>query len=67
MSFGAEVPRKEISRVIAKEMAAAQKALQASQWQEALKNLNAAKQKSGLTPFDKKTIYDYEGLCRHQA
>jgi len=32
--------------VIAKEMTAAQKALQASQWQEALKNLEAAEQKS---------------------
>ncbi len=43
-------------------MTAAQKALQASQWQEALKNLEAAEQKSPLTPFDKKTIYDFKGF-----
>jgi outer membrane protein assembly factor BamD (BamD/ComL family) len=53
----------EISRTIAKEMTAAQKALQASQWQEALKNLDAAEQKSPLTPFDKKTIYDFKGFA----
>ena len=55
--------KQEISRVIAKEMTAAQKALQASQWQEALKNLDAAEQKSPLTPFDKKTIYDFKGFA----
>ena len=44
-------------------MTAAQKALQASQWQEALKNLEAAEQKSGLTAFDKKTIYDFKGFA----
>jgi tetratricopeptide (TPR) repeat protein len=53
----------EISRVIAKEMTAAQKALQAGQWQEALKNLEAAEQKSPLTPFDKKTIYDFKAFA----
>jgi outer membrane protein assembly factor BamD (BamD/ComL family) len=53
----------QISRVIAKEMTAAQKALQASQWQEALKNLDAAEQKSPLTPFDKKTISDFKGFA----
>lgn len=53
----------EISRVIAKEMQAAQKALQAGQWQEALKNLDAAEQKSPLTPFDKKTIDDFKGFA----
>ena len=62
-SFGAEGGKKEVSRTIGKEMAAAQKALQASQWQEALKNLNEAEQKSGLTPFDKKTIYDFKGFA----
>jgi tetratricopeptide (TPR) repeat protein len=55
--------KEEISRVIAKEMTAAQKALQAGQWQEALKNLDAAEQKSPLTPFDKKTIYDFKGFA----
>ena len=53
----------QISRVIAKEMTAAQKALQAQQWQEALKNLDAAQTKSGLTPFDEKTIYYFSGFA----
>ena len=53
----------EISRTIAKEMTAAQKALQAGQWQEALKNLDAAAEKSGITPFDKKTIFDFKGFA----
>jgi hypothetical protein len=44
-------------------MTAAQKALQAGQWQEALKNLEAAEQKSPLTPFDKKTIYDFKAFA----
>ena len=65
---GMRRPRKrrraqEISRVIAKEMTAAQKALQAGQWQEALKNLDAAEQKSPLTAFDKKTIYNFKGFA----
>jgi outer membrane protein assembly factor BamD (BamD/ComL family) len=60
----ADKPKEQqISRVIAKEMTAAQKALQASQWQEALKNLDAAEQKSPLTPFDKKTIFDFKGFA----
>ncbi len=63
-SPAADKPKEQqISRVIAKEMTAAQKALQASQWQEALKNLDAAEQKSPLTPFDKKTIYDFKGFA----
>jgi outer membrane protein assembly factor BamD (BamD/ComL family) len=52
----------QISRVIAKEMTAAQKALQAQQWAEAIKNLEAAETKSPLTAFDKKTIYDFKGF-----
>jgi hypothetical protein len=52
-----------ISRVIAKEMTAAQKALQAQQWQEALKNLEEAETKLGLTPFDKKSIYHFRGFA----
>src|SRR5271157_4503118 len=55
--------KEEISRVIAKEMTAAQKALQAGQWSEALKNLDAAEQKSPLTAFDKKTIYNFKGFA----
>jgi tetratricopeptide (TPR) repeat protein len=53
----------EISRVIAKEMTAAQKALQAGQWAEALKNLDEAETKSPLTAFDKKTIYNFKGFA----
>lgn len=55
--------KQEISRNIAKEMTAAQKALQAQQWAEALKNLEAAEQKSPLTPYDKKIIYQFEGIA----
>jgi len=63
-SLAAEKPKEQmISRAIAKEMTAAQKALQASQWQEALKNLEAAEQKSGLTPFDKMKVYDFKGFA----
>lgn len=53
----------QISRVIAKEMTAAQKALQAQQWAEAVKNLEAAETKPGLNAFDKKTIYDFKGFA----
>ena len=53
----------QISRAIAKEMTAAQKALQANQWAEALKNLDAAETKSGLTAFDQKTIYYFKGFA----
>jgi hypothetical protein len=64
VTTAADKPKgQEISRVIAKEMTAAQKALQASQWQEALKNLDAAEQKSPLTAFDKKTIYNFKGFA----
>ncbi len=64
VSAAADKPKgPEISRVIAKEMTAAQKALQAGQWAEALKNLDAAETKSGLTAFDKKTIYDFKGFA----
>jgi outer membrane protein assembly factor BamD (BamD/ComL family) len=63
-ALAADKPKEQqISRVIAKEMTAAQKALQASQWAEALKNLEAAEQKSPLTPFDKKTIFDFKGFA----
>jgi Tfp pilus assembly protein PilF len=63
-AFSAEEKKgQQISRVIAKEMTAAQKALQASQWAEAIKNLEAAETKSPLTAFDKKTIYDFKGFA----
>src|SRR6202045_3299696 len=63
-AFSADKPKgQEISRVIAKEMTAAQKALQAQQWAEAIKNLEAAETKSGINAFDKKTIYDFKGFA----
>ena len=63
-AFSAEKDKgQQISRVIAKEMTGAQKALQASQWAEALKDLDAAETKSGLTAFDKKTIYYFKGFA----
>jgi hypothetical protein len=63
--FAADKPDagKQVSHTIGKEMTAAQNALKAQQWQEALKNLNDAEQKPGLTPFDKKTIYDFKGFA----
>src|ERR1700744_1794950 len=56
-------PKQVISRVIAKEITAAQKAMQANQWSEALKNLEAAATKSRLSTYDKKTIAEFKGLC----
>jgi tetratricopeptide (TPR) repeat protein len=55
--------KQEMSRAIAKEMTAAQKALQAGQWQEGLKNLEAAEAKSGLTAYDKTHIDDLKGYA----
>ncbi|MGA2778520.1 MAG: hypothetical protein ABSF94_13270 [Steroidobacteraceae bacterium] len=46
----------QISRSIAKQMIAAQKALQGNQFDEGLKNLAEAEAVSPLTPFDHKTI-----------
>jgi Tetratricopeptide repeat len=63
-AFSADKPKgQEISRVIAKEITAAQKAMQANQWSEALKNLEAAETKSGLSTYDKKTIAEFKGIC----
>jgi tetratricopeptide (TPR) repeat protein len=63
-ALSADKPKgEEISRVIAKEMMAAQKALQANQYAEALKNLDAAQAKSGLTTFDQKSIYYLQGFA----
>ncbi|MGO9933349.1 MAG: hypothetical protein ACLPV8_16280 [Steroidobacteraceae bacterium] len=62
-AFSADKPKgPELSRVIAKEMIAAEKAMQAQQWAEALKNLEVAETKSPLTTFDKKTIQDFKGF-----
>jgi tetratricopeptide (TPR) repeat protein len=54
--------RQELSRVIGKEMTAAQSELQAGEWQDALNDLNAAEQKQGLTGFDKKTIHSFKAF-----
>src|SRR5580698_4133776 len=56
-------PKQEISRVIPKEITAAQKAMQANQWSEALKNLEAAETKSPLSTYDMKTIADFKCIC----
>ncbi len=53
----------QISRAIAKEMSAAQKALQASQWNEAIKNLEAAEGKPDQTAFDKFKVLDFKGFA----
>jgi hypothetical protein len=62
-SLQAPHPGLMISRVIASDMTAAQKALQAGQWSEALKYLEAARTKSGLTPFDEMSIDRFEGFA----
>jgi hypothetical protein len=49
-----------VSRLIADEMTAAQKAMQAQQWSGALQNLEAAQAKSPLTPYDKAKIGEFE-------
>jgi hypothetical protein len=63
-ALSADKPKgQEISRVIAKEITGAQKAMQANQWSEALKNLEAAETKSPLSTYDKKTIAEFKGIC----
>src|SRR5258708_30201305 len=62
-AFAADKPKQELSRVIAKEMTAAQKARAASQWSEALKNLEAAETKSPMSTYDKKTIAESKAIC----
>jgi hypothetical protein len=47
---------------IAREMSAAQKAMQADRWADALIELEAANSKSPLTAMDEKTIYDSMGV-----
>jgi len=63
-AFSAEKDKgQQISRVIAKEMTAAQKAMQASQWAEAIKNLEAAETKPGLNAFDKMKVADFKAFA----
>jgi tetratricopeptide (TPR) repeat protein len=52
-----------ISKVIAKDISAAQKAIQTGQWSEALRNLAAARSKSALTNNDLKTIEEFTGVA----
>jgi tetratricopeptide (TPR) repeat protein len=52
-----------ISRVIGREMKAAQAALQAGQWQEALDDLQAAEQHQGITVFDAFKIHDFRAFA----
>jgi hypothetical protein len=52
-----------ISKIIGKDMSAAQKAMQNGQWSEALRNLEAAKSKSPLTNYDVKTIAEFTGVA----
>jgi tetratricopeptide (TPR) repeat protein len=52
-----------ISRSIAREMTAAQAALQAGRWEEALPYLDAADEVSHVTQFDKKSIDDFRGFA----
>jgi hypothetical protein len=52
-----------ISHIIAKEMTAATKAMQAGQWTSMIQNLEIAESKSPLTTFDKKTIDDFKGYA----
>ena len=59
-SYAAE---KQISRVIAKEMTAAQKALQSSQWADAIKDLEAAQAKAGINAFDRSKIAEFKGFA----
>jgi hypothetical protein len=53
----------KISNSIGKEMTAAMKALQAQQWQDALKSLDEAGAKSGITTYDKFKIHDFKGYA----
>ena len=52
-----------ISRSIARQMTAAQAALQTSRWEEALGHLDAADEVSHVTQFDKKTIDEFRGFA----
>jgi hypothetical protein len=63
-AHGADAPKgPQISRSIAKEMIAAQKALQANQFADGLKSLEEAQAVAGLTPFDHKTIDELKAFA----
>src|SRR5277367_1189708 len=52
-----------ISRAVAKDYMAAQKAYQAKQWSEVIQDLEPAEAKLGITNFDKMHIYDMKGYA----
>lgn len=56
-----------VSRGIANNMRAAQSALQAGRWNEALDDLQAAQEISPLTPFDLKTIDEFKAYAHIKA
>jgi tetratricopeptide (TPR) repeat protein len=61
---GAAEPKASVvSRVIRQEMRAAQSALQAGEWDEALRNLDAAQNISPLTALDVKTINEFKAYA----
>lgn len=52
-----------ISKAVAKEMKAAQDALNAKQWDTALAKLSEASSKAGKTPFDQHMINEFQGFA----
>ena len=68
ISAAADKPKgSEISRVIAKEMTAAQKALQAGQWAEALKNLDEAETEVRADRLRQEDDLPVQGLCQRET
>jgi hypothetical protein len=57
-----DASRQPVSRIIGKEITAAQQAMKAGQWPEALQNLEAAEAKAPLTAYDSKTIQEFRGI-----
>jgi len=53
----------EISRVIAKEYDRGTEGAAGRQWQEALKNLDAASDKSAHAVSTRRTIFDFQGVA----
>lgn len=60
---GPAIHQQMISRVIGRDIKAAQTALQNKQWSEALKYLDSATAKSPLTAYDSKTIDEFRGIA----
>jgi hypothetical protein len=63
-AYSADAPKgPQISRSIATKLIAAQKALQANQFADGLKNLTDAEAVAGLTPYDHKTIDELKAFA----